>query len=53
MQTGRINFTGMERVIFGTPAAEAIAEEAAARGAERVFLLVGGTLNRNPMRSRK
>src|SRR3546814_13257071 len=37
----------MERVIYGTPAAEAVAGEAERIGAERAFLLVSGTLNRN------
>ncbi len=43
---GRIAFTGMERVVFGEPAAGAVAAEAARLGAERVFLLASGTLNR-------
>ncbi|HJM91702.1 MAG: iron-containing alcohol dehydrogenase [Alphaproteobacteria bacterium] len=46
MQSGQIVFTGMERVIFGQAAAEAVAGEAERLGAERVFLLVSGTLNR-------
>ncbi len=46
MQRGRINFTKMERVVFGEPAAEALAREAETRGAERVFLLASRTLNR-------
>ena len=45
MQSGEIVFTGMERVAFGTPAAEAVAAEASRRGATRVFLLVSRTLN--------
>ncbi len=43
---GIINCTALDRVIFGSPTADAVAEEAARRGAERVFLLVSGTLNR-------
>jgi len=46
MQAGEIVFTGMERVIFGRPAAEAVVAAADRLGARRVFLLVGGTLNR-------
>lgn len=46
MQSGEIVFTGMERVIFGQEAAGAVAGEAERLGAERVFLLVSGTLNR-------
>ncbi len=46
MQSGQIVFTGMDRVIFGQAAAGAVASEAERLGAERVFLLVSGTLNR-------
>ncbi len=46
MKDGQIVFTDMDRVIFGRPAADAIVDEAARLGAERVFLLTGGTLNR-------
>jgi maleylacetate reductase len=46
MQRGSIVFTAMERVIFGRPAAEAVAAEADRLGAKRVFILSGGTLNR-------
>lgn len=46
MRQGQITFNAMDRVIFGTPAAAAIAAEADRLGAKRVFLLVGGTLNR-------
>src|SRR4030088_2204446 len=45
-QSGRIAFGAMESVTFGKPAAEAVAEEARRREAERVFLMVSGTLNR-------
>src|SRR5712664_788547 len=44
--SGRIAFGAMESVTFGRPAAETISEEARRRGAERVFLMVSGTLNR-------
>ncbi|MFM8534005.1 MAG: iron-containing alcohol dehydrogenase, partial [Acidimicrobiia bacterium] len=46
MQSGEIVFTGMERVVLGRPAAEAVAELATRLAAQRVFLLAGGTLNR-------
>jgi len=36
----------MDAVVVGKPAAEAIAEEARRYGAQRVFLMVSGTLNR-------
>src|SRR5258707_3918654 len=47
MRTGEIVFTGMERVVFGRPAAEAVAEAADRLGAKRVFILAGRTLNRD------
>jgi alcohol dehydrogenase class IV len=37
----------MEEVVWGKPAAETVAALAQKRGAERVFLMVSGTLNRN------
>lgn len=46
MKNGIIDFGIMERVIFGEPTAEAISKEADRIGANRIFLLVGGTLNR-------
>ena len=46
MQSGRVAFGAMETVVFGKPAAETVAEEARRRDAERVFLMVSGTLNR-------
>ena len=46
MQSGVIKFGLMERVLFGQPAANAIIEEIERIGASSVFLLVGGTLNR-------
>ncbi|MBK1658482.1 maleylacetate reductase [Paracraurococcus ruber] len=36
----------MEEVVWGTPAAEAVADIAARQGARRVFLMASGTLNR-------
>lgn len=44
---GRFRFTAMEQVIFGSPAAETIAKEAARLSAERVFLIVSGSLDRD------
>ncbi|HYU13899.1 MAG TPA: iron-containing alcohol dehydrogenase [Stellaceae bacterium] len=45
-QAGRIAFGEMEAVTFGRPAAEAVAEEVRRAGADRVFLMTSGTLNR-------
>jgi len=45
-QSGRVAFGAMESVTFGRPAAEVVAEEARRAEAERVFLMVSGTLNR-------
>ena len=46
VQSGRVTFGEMEAVAFGRPAAEAIGEEAQRLAANRVFLMVSGTLNR-------
>jgi maleylacetate reductase len=46
MQAGRVVFTAMEEVVFGRPAAPAIAELSERMDARRVFLMVSGTLNR-------
>jgi hypothetical protein len=46
-QAGRIAFGKMEAVTFGRRAAEALPEEARRYEAERVFLMVSGTLNRD------
>jgi hypothetical protein len=45
LQSGRVAFGAMETVVFGKPAAETVAEEVRRRDAERVFLMVSGTLN--------
>jgi maleylacetate reductase len=45
--SGRVNFGTMDAVVFGKPAAEAVAEEARRVGAMRVFLMVSRSLNRN------
>jgi maleylacetate reductase len=44
---GRVVFGAMEEVVFGYPAAEAIAAQMDRLGAARAFLMVSGTLNRN------
>ena len=44
--SGRVAFGTMESVTFGRPFAEGVAAEVESRGAERVFLMVSGTLNR-------
>jgi maleylacetate reductase len=46
LQSGQVAFGAMETVVFGKRAAETVAEEARLRDAERVFLMVSGTLNR-------
>jgi maleylacetate reductase len=46
LQSGRVAFGAMDAVVFGKPAAEAIAEETRRLGAARVFLMVSGTLHR-------
>ena len=47
MHTGRVAFGAMEAVVFGKPAAEAVADEVDRLDSERVFLMVSGTLNRS------
>jgi maleylacetate reductase len=44
--SGRVVFGKMDEVTFGKPAAEAVAEQAKRLDANRVFLMVSGTLNR-------
>ena len=46
LKTGRVALGRMEEVIFGKPAAAAVADIVKRVGAERVFLMVSGTLNR-------
>ena len=43
---GQVVFSRLEEVHFGKPAAETVAELARRQQAERVFLMVSGTLNR-------
>jgi alcohol dehydrogenase class IV len=45
-QSGRVVFSKMDEVQYGKPAAEAILELVRRYRAERVFLMVSGTLNR-------
>ena len=47
LPSGRVLFGQMDEVVFGKPAAEAIAAQAERLGATRVFLMVSNTLNRN------
>jgi maleylacetate reductase len=44
--SGRVVFSQMDEVIFGMPAAQQVADLARRAGAERVLLMVSGTLNR-------
>jgi maleylacetate reductase len=46
VRSGHVVFGRMEGVRFGAPAAEAVALEAGRLAAERVFLMVSGTLAR-------
>lgn len=46
MHKGRVVFGAMDEVVFGRPAAEAVAEQVARLDAKRAFLMVSGTLNR-------
>jgi maleylacetate reductase len=46
MQSGTLIFPVIERLVYGEPAAQAVAAEAERRGARRVFVLASGTLNR-------
>ena len=46
LTSGSVVFTKMEQVHYGKPAAQSVAELVQASGAQRVFLMVSGTLNR-------
>lgn len=46
MRTGVLAFPAIERIVYGGPAAQALAAEAERLGAQRVFLIVSGTMNR-------
>jgi len=47
VHTGRVVFGAMDEVVFGRPAAAAIAAQVDRLHANRAFLMVSGTLNRN------
>lgn len=47
LTSGRVVFSRMEEVHYGKPAAQALAELVKTQDAERVFLMVSGTLNRD------
>jgi maleylacetate reductase len=46
MHKGRVVFGAMDEVVFGRPAADAIVEQMDRLRADRAFLMVSGTLNR-------
>lgn len=46
MHSGMFVFTAVERIVFGQPAAQALAAEAKRLDAKRAFLIVSGTMNR-------
>lgn len=46
MHSGEFAFPALERLIYGKPAAEALAAEVVRMGARRVFLVASGTMNR-------
>ena len=46
LTSGRVIFSKMEEVHYGKPAAQSLAELVKEHGAQRVFLMVSGTLNR-------
>ena len=46
MHQGRVVFGAMDEVVFGRPASEAIVEQMDRLAANRAFLMVSGTLNR-------
>ncbi|MCC5857657.1 MAG: iron-containing alcohol dehydrogenase [Ectothiorhodospiraceae bacterium] len=47
MHSGTYDYIAQERVSWGTPATEAVCDEATRRGAERVFIVASRTLNRS------
>ena len=46
MRSGMFVFTAIERMVYGQPAAQALHAEADRLQANRVFLIVSGTMNR-------
>jgi maleylacetate reductase len=47
MRAGVLSFPAIERIVYGRPAADALLDETQRLGAERVFLIVSGTMNRS------
>lgn len=47
MFSGMFTFTAIERIVYGQPAAQALLAEAERLKAQRVFLMVSGTMNRS------
>jgi maleylacetate reductase len=47
VRRGRVVFGAMDEVVFGDPAADAVVAQSERLGAQRVFLMVSGTLNRH------
>src|SRR5262245_11503404 len=47
MISGAYQYPELEKVIYGRPFAQALADEVAAMGANAVFLLAGGSLSRD------
>jgi maleylacetate reductase len=47
LPAGRVVFGTMDEVVFGKPAAEAVAAQMRRLGAKRAFLMVSGSLSRN------
>ena len=47
IKRGQVAFNRMEKVVFGVPAAEAVAQQVVSSDARRVYLMVSGSLNRN------
>ena len=47
MRAGTLAFPAIDRIVYGRPAALALSEEVERLGAQRVFLIVSGTMNRN------
>jgi maleylacetate reductase len=53
VHTGRVVFAAMDEVVFGRPAAEAIAGQMDRLNLRRAFLMVSGTLNRSTQEIQK
>src|SRR5262245_64992963 len=46
MREDVFSFPGLERLVYGRPAAQSLAAEVERIGAKRVFFIVSGTMNR-------